>query len=487
MPEMARPGAILLLVSAALLPVRPGALERPRRGVGRGGSAAAHGDPALALCPIRRAPRAPRRRAPRELRRGDPGPSSRRAVPGPGRVRLGPRRPGRLAAPAFRPIAPARSVHGRAGRHGRRLGRSGPQRHAALAGHSGRLCDSRERSRARRRRRVRWPSCPCGRRLPSSPPGPWRASPPGCRGATSGPGPRVPLFTTRSSTKPAPSRRRESSRPFSKLSKTASRGARRTCVRPGSRRGSALATTRTRFFATWRPGPAPPSLGACVAEVVASRLAAAGAPRSDSPAVSRRVWLSGDVVPAAPAPLGWRRVSLRTEDERAGLEIALPEAGAHAARLLLFYRGDGGFDSLPALSGCHERRPGRGDRERRGRARRRRRSARGASPREPRAGLSGRARELAGRLDERRRRDRMGDVPARGSSRLGRGAPRRDGRRDAALERNTLPATKASESATGYLWLDRDAIPGHRYRYRVLALTEDGLLGEAFEASVETR
>jgi hypothetical protein len=58
---------------------------------------------------------------------------------------------------------------------------------------------------------------------------------------------------------------------------------------------------------------------------------------------------------------------------------------------------------------------------------------------------------------------------------------------DAALERNTLPATKASESATGYFWLDRDAIPGHRYRYRVLALTEDGLLGEAFEASVAGR
>jgi hypothetical protein len=58
---------------------------------------------------------------------------------------------------------------------------------------------------------------------------------------------------------------------------------------------------------------------------------------------------------------------------------------------------------------------------------------------------------------------------------------------DGALERSTLPATAASDGATGYLWLDRDAIPGHRCRYRVLALTEDGLLGEAFEASVAGR
>ncbi len=228
------------------------------------------------------------------------------------------------------------------------------------------------------------------------------------------------------------------------------------------------------------------SLGACVAEVVASRLAAASAPRSESPAVPRRIWLSGYVVPAAPQPLGWRRVSLRTEDERAGLEIALPEAGAHAARLLLFYRGDGGFDSLPAFPGATRVVPAAGtaslevvlaDGD----------GAREAPlhvsrvPDYPAALASSRAGWTSGGVEIAWETSRHEDL-------LGWVVERRDETdSDAAVERSTLPATKVSESATGYLWIDRDAIPGHRYRYRVLALTEDGLLGEAFEASVETR
>ncbi len=228
------------------------------------------------------------------------------------------------------------------------------------------------------------------------------------------------------------------------------------------------------------------SLGARVAEIVASHLGASSRRRSDSPAVARRIWLSGDVVPAAPAPLGWRRVSLRTEDERAGLEIALPDAGMHAARLLLFYRGDAGFDSLPVLPGTARVVPaagtssvevvladGDGAPEARFHVSR--------VPDYPAALASSRAGWTSGGVEiaweTSRHEDLLGWVVERRDETDG----------DAALERSTLPATKSSEGATGYVWLDRDAAPGRRYRYRVLALTEDGLLGEAFESSVETR
>jgi hypothetical protein len=228
------------------------------------------------------------------------------------------------------------------------------------------------------------------------------------------------------------------------------------------------------------------SLGARVAEIVASRLAAASTPRSDAPAVSRRTWLAGDVVSAAPQPLGWRRVSLRTEDERAGLEIALPGAGAQAARLLLLYRGDGGFDSLPVFPGATRVVPAAGtasvevvladgDGADEAPLRVSRVLDYPAALASSRAGWTSGGVEIA--WETTRHEDLLGWVVER----------RDETDRDAALERNTLPATRASESATGYFWLDREAIPGHRYRYRVLALTDDGLLGEAFEASVAGR
>jgi hypothetical protein len=228
------------------------------------------------------------------------------------------------------------------------------------------------------------------------------------------------------------------------------------------------------------------SLGARLAEVVASRLAAASAPRSDSAAVSRRVWLSGEIVPAAPQPLGWRRVSLRTGDERDGLEIALPDVGAQAARLLLFYRRDGGFDSLPASPGAKRIVPAAGtasveivladgDGSADTPLRVRRVPAYPAAVASSRAGWTNGGVEIA--WETSRHEDLLGWVVERHDE-TDAGAP---------LERSTLPATAASESATGYFWLDRDAMAGHRYRYRVLALTEDGLLGEAFEASVEAR
>ncbi len=229
------------------------------------------------------------------------------------------------------------------------------------------------------------------------------------------------------------------------------------------------------------------SLGARLAEIVASRLAAADAPSGASPAFSRRAWLAGDVVPAAPIPLGWRRVSLQTEDERAGLEIGLPEAGARAARLLLLYRGDGGFDSLPVSSGATRVVPaagtasvqivladGDGAVEAPLRVRR--------VPDYPVALASSRAGWASGGIEIAWETSRHKDL-------LGWIVERRDETDPDAvvLVRDTLPATSDAESATGYLWIDRDAVPDHRYRYRVLALTEDGLLSEVFEASVAGR
>ncbi len=225
------------------------------------------------------------------------------------------------------------------------------------------------------------------------------------------------------------------------------------------------------------------SLGACVAEVVASRLAAASPPRGDLPAVSRRAWLAGDVASAAPQPLGWRRVSLRTEDERAGLEIALPDTGARAARLLVFYRADGGFDALPVFPGATRVVPAAGTSsvevvlaDGDGAAEAPLRVSR--VPDYPAALASSRAGWASSGVE-------IGWETSRHENLLGWVVERRDETDgDGAVERSTLPAAVASESATGYFWLDRGATPGHRYRYRVLALTEDGLLGEAFEASV---
>ena len=230
-----------------------------------------------------------------------------------------------------------------------------------------------------------------------------------------------------------------------------------------------------------------PSLGERVAEIVASHISAAGIRLGASPAVPRRAWLAGDVVSLAPAPLGWRRVSLHTEDERGGLEISLPEAGAHAARLLLLYRGDGGFDSLAVFSGATQVVPAAGtasveivladgDGAAEAPLRVRRVPDYPAALASTRAGWANGGVEIA--WETSRHKDLLGWV-----------VERRDETDpgESALVRDTLPATSDAESATGYLWLDRDAVPGHRYRYRVLTLTEDGLLGEAFEASVSGR
>lgn len=228
------------------------------------------------------------------------------------------------------------------------------------------------------------------------------------------------------------------------------------------------------------------SLGTRLAEIVAARVSAAG-PGQGSPVVSKRAWLAGDVASVAPAPLGWRRVSLQTDDERAGLEISLPDAGARAARLLLFYRGDGGFDSLPVPSGATRVVPAAGtgsvevvladgDGAADEPLRVRRVPDYPAALASARAGWANGGVEIA--WETSRHRDLLGWIVERRDE-ADPGA--------AALVRETLPATSDAEGATDYLWFDRDAVPGHRYRYRVLALTEDGLLGEVFEANVAGR
>jgi hypothetical protein len=228
----------------------------------------------------------------------------------------------------------------------------------------------------------------------------------------------------------------------------------------------------------------PDALASAVAARIASAASRGGAPRA---AVSRRTWLLGPVPAAAPAPLGWRRASFATEDERGGLELNLPDAGFRAARVLLFYRGDrGAFDALTLVPGETRLLPGSG--------------ASGVhvvladgdagelplevrrEPEYPAALSSTGARWSSGAVQitwsTSQHRDLLAWVVERREETLaGEGAP--------SVE--TLPASAESPEATSYLFVDREARPSSRYRYRVLALTTDGLLSEAFESRVETR
>ena len=230
------------------------------------------------------------------------------------------------------------------------------------------------------------------------------------------------------------------------------------------------------------------SLPDAIAGTVAGRVASAAARRgAPAAAVARRAWLLAPVSAPGPAPLGWRRASLRTEDERGGVEMALPETGFRAGRVLLFYRGDAGdFDVLGVLPGETRFLPAAGtsgihvvltDGDGSDLALRLRRApeypaALSASGAEWRSGAvevawsTAQHRDLLAWVVERREETPDGE-----------GVP--------SLE--TLPAATESSDATTYLFVDREARAGARYRYRVLALTQDGLVSEAFEARVETR
>lgn len=223
-------------------------------------------------------------------------------------------------------------------------------------------------------------------------------------------------------------------------------------------------------------------LARLVADAVASvpEPAAAGAARALSP---------GEVPLTAPEPLGWARITFERLDERAGLEVTLPESrAARGARAVLVYRpASGEPDTLPLAPGTTRTLP-----------------------------LAGAGALSLVFVDG----SEAGDVPV-GLRRVpgypavlaATGAEWRDGAvqvswrtashadllawvvtryREAidgslALDgREIVPTTDASDEGSGFQLVDRDALPGRRYVYRVSALTLDGLLSEAFEAAVET-
>jgi hypothetical protein len=230
------------------------------------------------------------------------------------------------------------------------------------------------------------------------------------------------------------------------------------------------------------------SLADALTETVVSRLASASSLRgAPVAAIPRRVWLLGAAPSAGPLPLGWRRASLRTEDERGGVEIALPETGFRSARAVLFYRGDAGeLDAMPvrpgetrllpasATSGVHVVLADGDGSDVVFRLRR--------VPEYPATLVASSAEWRGGAVEvawsTAQHRDLLAWViERREETPEGEGPP--------VVE--TLPAATASPDVTGYLFVDREARAGARYRYRVLALTTDGFLAEAFEARVQAR
>lgn len=222
-----------------------------------------------------------------------------------------------------------------------------------------------------------------------------------------------------------------------------------------------------------------------LARLVAEAVAAA--PDTTDPASSRP--LDGGEVPlAAPGPLGWARVTFERLDERSGLEVALPDTrAARSARAVLVYRPAVGEPDTLAL-------------------------APGAARILPLAGAGALSLVFvdgseAGDLSVGLRR-----VPGYPAVLAATGAEWRDGAVQVswrtsshqdllawvvaryregidgklALDgRDIVPTTDSSEEGSGFQLVDHDALPGQRYRYRVSALTRDGLLSEAFEAAVE--
>lgn len=222
-----------------------------------------------------------------------------------------------------------------------------------------------------------------------------------------------------------------------------------------------------------------------LARLVADAVAGFQASRDDAAA---RPLFPGETAIPAPEPLGWVRTTFSRLEERSGLEIALPEArSARGARAVLVYRPLAGEpDTLPLAPGGSRVVPLSGadslalvlvDGEDGGDlAVRLRRvpgypavlAATSAEWTEGAVHLGWRTSSHQGLLAwvvSRYREDAEGGI-------------RLDGR-------EIVPTTDASDEGSGYLLVDRDALPGVRYRYRVAALTADGLLSEAFEAAVE--
>ncbi|HEV8267872.1 MAG TPA: hypothetical protein VGR00_06555, partial [Thermoanaerobaculia bacterium] len=188
----------------------------------------------------------------------------------------------------------------------------------------------------------------------------------------------------------------------------------------------------------------------------------------------------------SPGSLSWRRLSFSAGDENGGLEIALPEdANLAAGRAVLLYRGGegaGGFDTLPLEPGKARVVPlsaaesvdlvlvdGAG-----GALTVRLRRVHGYP-----ATLVAFAAEWKGEVVEVSWRtashqnllafvlERVEETDSGGL---------------ASGTRQIVPTVESSEGGYAYVVADRDVVSGRRYRYRVLALTTDGLVGEMFHA-----
>jgi hypothetical protein len=200
----------------------------------------------------------------------------------------------------------------------------------------------------------------------------------------------------------------------------------------------------------------------------------------------RRPIPSGGLSAAAPPPMGWRRVTLRTADEGGGIELLLPDkARCATGRVLVGYRGESdGFDATDLVPGIPRRLPLSG-------------TVRlgvilvdGAEPGDVLVELgrlpdypaalsassaewNGEAVHLAWRTAWHR--DLLAWIVSRTDESEGESRE---------PERRIVPTSESDEGGFAYQLDDAGAQPGHRYHYRVFALTTDGILSEAFDASV---
>jgi hypothetical protein len=234
----------------------------------------------------------------------------------------------------------------------------------------------------------------------------------------------------------------------------------------------------------------PRGLAGFLADSITRKLSSPSADRwIASSAADWRTLQPGELDAGAPGPLGWRRVALRTSEERGGLEIGVPDGtGCSSARAVLFYRGNRSeFDALELVPGIPKTVPLSGT------ARVHLLLVDGAEPG-----------ELFVRLE------RVPDYPAalvtfaaewrddavqltwRTSSHrdlLAWVVVRSEEIDDQVVElgRELVPTADFSKGGFAYHVRDGEALVGHRYRYRILALTLDGMLSEAFETFLVPR
>lgn len=225
------------------------------------------------------------------------------------------------------------------------------------------------------------------------------------------------------------------------------------------------------------------------AGLLASLVADAVADATTAEASPGRALVPGELALASPAPLGWVRVTFDRLEERAGLELLLPEScAARGARAVLVYRSFSGEpDAIPLAPGTRRVLPLSGagalslvlvDGSESGEL------AVGLRrvPGYPAVVASSSAEWNEGAVNLGWRTSSHQDLLAWVVSRF------REGREGGLLldGREIVPTTDASEEGSGFLLVDREALPGARYLYRVAALTRDGFLSEAFETVVET-